>query len=404
MSQRFTVFSLSIMFLAVAGAGCAKAPVIAPVPKAPEEHVRTVQPVAPTEVLQNVTVREEARDLSLADIQNATVKTSESGNLESSLVQLQGGFYHAAKKPPAYCQTCSSETTISIMNVGNRPLVAFGDIDGDGYKDAAVMLAETDYEGDSKSNYNSTTTRDYLEVFLSRDGQAKLTDMDEEDFYGRYAVDEIKGVKSLSITGKTVVLAAQNRILRLTLENGSLVKKIPAPAAIAQASIPASWKTYRDPDALFQAKYPADTEPTSTDMFGPDALYAVAFPIPVPTSGLNTVRDNTAPVSFFVTSSTFTQCVGPVPEEFSLHGIVWYKPVSFGGGDCGAGDCGQSFGYSTYLDGKCLTADFTYQYTNPGNFDFSPADLKKAEAGNDRYAQSGVALLEKMVSTLTLVK
>lgn len=120
--------------------------------------------------------------ISLEQLKNAQVKTAGvDGGSPERTVQLSNGHFEASSDP----------TSSDYVNVSMGSLVAFGDLNGDGLQDAAIILGE---------NYGGTGVFTSVAVMLNQLGQPVYIDS--------VTIDDRPAINALSIQNGEILLDA----------------------------------------------------------------------------------------------------------------------------------------------------------------------------------------------------
>lgn len=286
------------------------------------------------------------------------------------------------------------EETFSVFNDKGQPLISIGDFNGDGKKDAAVLLRSKQVDPALPlSPYVST----YLEVFLNQQGMPALTYVvgapersptnDDEEQGSSVPRTEIFGI---AIKKNSVDLTTASGTIEYVLKDNALVRLDPT-FSLGDTAIPSTWKTYVDKHLGFSLQYPSDLTPKPS----PDGV----------TFAQNGSVDETSPRILMASS---TECgVEPTANtplfELPLHPVTLFTtdPEGYFEGAAGTFYVTHAFSTEKKSNGTCFVLQNTDSAVDCGNYG-DPADIKTCEQQEKNFGELQGSAWAKMVSSFRI--
>lgn len=234
---------------------------------------------------------------------------------------------------------------VEAARLNNQPIIALGDVNGDGAGDAAVFLVASSTD---RNGYVVKLMR--LEVLISKNGKPSVIDGVNDAMADslNYSPKQIKGI---TISNQIISVVSDRDQVDYKLVNDNIVK---AAVALAVAPPPLTWKNYHN-DLLgvamrhpndFIIKAAANAKDSDAEFILPASYYHLPY----------SAQPN-ASISLSVAASTFRECIHDSisanysPTPVTINGIDFYK----GGyrGVCEEGRCSNSVSYHIYRDNRC---------------------------------------------------
>jgi hypothetical protein len=393
-----------------------------------------------------------ANSLTLSEMENATYDV---GNLFYFSDHPQVTLVNGAYADTAQENFGSIRRNVSLTTSSAAPLAAFGDLNGDGAGDAAVIL-NVSYADASSSQPASPQTDTLLEVFLNGNANASepilvatSSDFSIPPVAGQPSVSgqRLSTITSITITNGIVSVfgtadsdgsSASSTALSLQykLVSGILVKigqafAIPTQGGSASQQIGAgqSWTTYTSSAGGFQFDYPASSVDAYTNSasiqgiksylpINPEATVVLTLP-PNIYPAKTTLKE--AAMVFSVTSTPdlktcISQAAGQsgesmTPVEVPIlppnadpanpqgSAVDFYQvPNDYGG--CWAGGCAYGTLFATYQNNTCYQIGLQAAVTDPGALYSTTAGVLAAEAVNTSFEQRLSVLFDQIISTI----
>ena len=354
--------------------------------------------------------------ITLKQIENASYDVSSEGlyfssgmfgpkdkNYNPNALKLVNGSYVYGPDHITYPSGCASDVTHSASiakNSAGVPLVAFGDLNGDGQGDAAVVLNLTYEENNKAGPHDYCLTQSgiphiapILIVLINKNGQPFQVDqyMGRNGPVGIFVATDMESIK---IKNGIINLMQKNKEDGYKLLYDELVK---IGEQLVAGSIPAGWKTYANDNLGISFKYPLDISPKVSQL--PDAYK-------------NSLPDG---IYILVTNNDFRTCSSSlpgysysgIPIETLVGQVPFYKIAQ---GDAAMGTYNTEIQYAAFRDNKCYQIGVQYFTHNCSNYlPLEAGNTALAKAYNDCLSNNAAAeklqtILDQIVSTFIFTK
>ena len=323
--------------------------------------------------------------LTLNQLENASYDVSSEGlyfstgmfgpqdkNFNPKALKLVNGLYSFGPEHKVLPSQCTENVTHSVSikkNSDGSPMVAFGDLNGDGVSDAVVMLNLTYEENNQTGPHDycspdgktsSSDSEPMLVVFINKNNQP----MQVDQYMGRSVGTsdyKIEDMENLKIQGSIINLTEKSAQEVYKLVSNKLVKVGPSFVA---SNIPADWKTYTNNNLGITFQYP-----DSANLSVNDSVAAQ-----------KELQTKEGDVSVSVDSKDFKSCVQfdvVIPTEIIVNQTPFYQTKE---GDAAMGTYHTEIQYATVKDGKCYSINLQYFTHNCSNY-------LPLEQGNTQQAQ-----------------
>ncbi len=309
------------------------------------------------------------KSLSLQQIENSSYDISSEGlyfsrgmfgikdsNYNPRSVKLINGVYSYGPQHNRWKSGCTSDSTylVSIAKDSYQgSLVAFGDLNNDGKKDAIVMLNLTfkeintggphDYCLSSSSPWSSSVS--LLIVFINKNGQPF-----QVDAYNLTHHFHCGGISSIKIDNGIIYVSCNVKDETITrsykLVNDVLVK---TNQSFISPSIPADWKTHVDNNLGISFKYPPKAS-ININTYKNERTYKIVI---------------ANHISISVGNDSFKNCISPdwkmdIPTEIMINQMPFYKTSE--SDSAMGGLTGVITQYSTVKNNKCYQIRLNYTF------------------------------------------
>ncbi len=319
-------------------------------------------------------------------------------NYNPASLKLTNGSYNYGPEHITYPSQCTSDVThsVSILKDSNgQPMVAFGDLDGDGQGDAVVMLNLTYEEKHKGGPHDFCLTNDnipiyklMLVVFLNKNGLPLQVDQ----YMGRNGATggfNDSDISSMKIQNGTIDLVKKTTEDHYKLVGGKLVK---AGQVFVAQNIPSEWKTYTNNSLGISFMYPSDVTLDNPQLGGIKLSNGIYIS---------------------VSNDDFGTCVNKLDEPHGIPAEIMINNTPFyeiSGGDAAMGTYGNAVQYSAVKNGICYQAGVFYFTHNCSAY--LPLEQMNAQQKenynkclvNNTSAQALPGVLDKIISTLKFNK